>query len=131
MAFQNSSPITRPVTAHSRAWLAFGQFLRVPRQMRGHRDCSPVRRMDPFRGYSPVRGRVSRVVLTAGLLAVTATSGMRSAAQTVEPRVIEVTARRFAFEPSLIDVKVGERIRLLVVSADGPHGIEIKNRKFF
>ena len=46
-----------------------------------------------------------------------------------EPRIIEVTARRFAFEPSEIQVAVGEPVRLMVHSADGVHGIEIKKMK--
>jgi len=46
-----------------------------------------------------------------------------------EPRTIEVVARRFAFEPGEIQVAVGERVRLLVRSADGLHGIEIKKFK--
>jgi len=50
-------------------------------------------------------------------------------AQTPEPRVIEVVAKRFAFEPSPIEVTVGETVRLLVTSADGVHGIEIKKFK--
>ena len=51
------------------------------------------------------------------------------AAQAAEPRTIEVVARRFAFEPAEIQVTVGERVRLLVRSADGLHGIEIKKVK--
>ena len=43
-----------------------------------------------------------------------------------EPRTIEVTATRFAFEPSRIEVTEGERIRLVVKSGDGVHGVEIK-----
>ena len=43
-----------------------------------------------------------------------------------EPRVIDVVARRFAFEPARIEVTEGERIRLVVTSADGVHGIGIK-----
>lgn len=43
-----------------------------------------------------------------------------------EPRVIEVVARRFAFEPARIEVTEGERIRLVVTSADGVHGVAIK-----
>jgi cytochrome c oxidase subunit 2 len=42
------------------------------------------------------------------------------------PRVIEVTAKRFTFQPSRIEVKEGERIRLVVKSADGVHGVQIK-----
>ncbi len=43
-----------------------------------------------------------------------------------EPRIIEVVARRFAFEPARIEVTEGERIRLVVTSADGVHGVGIK-----
>jgi cytochrome c oxidase subunit 2 len=50
-------------------------------------------------------------------------------AQAAEPRTIEVVARRFAFEPAEIQVSVGERVRLLVRTADGLHGIEIKKFK--
>ena len=52
-----------------------------------------------------------------------------SSAQTPEPRVVEVTARRFAFEPSPIEATVGERLQLVVRSADGVHGVEIKKFK--
>ena len=43
-----------------------------------------------------------------------------------EPKVFEVIARRFEFEPATIEVTEGDRVRLLVRSADGPHGVEIK-----
>lgn len=46
-----------------------------------------------------------------------------------EPRVIEVVAKRYAFDPAQIDAVVGERLRLMVVSADGVHGVEIKKFK--
>lgn len=78
----------------------------------------------------------------AALLALVATLGVPSisatpaapgspglAGQTPEPRVIEIVAKRFAFEPSVIEVTVGERVRLMVRSGDGLHGIEIKKFK--
>jgi len=37
-----------------------------------------------------------------------------------------VVAKRFAFEPSRIEVTEGDRVRLTVTSEDGVHGIEIK-----
>src|SRR5688572_27901235 len=43
-----------------------------------------------------------------------------------QPKEFEVVARRFAFEPSTIEVTEGDQVRLLVRSADGPHGVEIK-----
>ena len=45
------------------------------------------------------------------------------------PREIPVVAKRFAFEPARVEVKEGERIRLVVTSADGVHGLEIKKFK--
>lgn len=44
------------------------------------------------------------------------------------PRVIEITASRYAFDPATIDVAVGEQVQLVMRSADGVHGLEI--RKF-
>jgi cytochrome c oxidase subunit 2 len=46
-----------------------------------------------------------------------------------EPRVIEIVAKRFAFEPSEVQVTVGERVRLVLRTADGLHGIELKKFK--
>jgi cytochrome c oxidase subunit 2 len=52
-------------------------------------------------------------------------SAVRTLAQDT-PRVIEVVAKRFAFEPARIEVTEGEPVKLLVRSGDGVHGIEIK-----
>jgi cytochrome c oxidase subunit 2 len=41
------------------------------------------------------------------------------------PRVIQVTAKNFEFEPSVIRVKAGEKIQLKLTSADRTHGIHI------
>ena len=49
-----------------------------------------------------------------------------SARQAPGPRVVEVIAKRYAFEPAEIELAVGESVRLMVRSADGLHGIEIK-----
>jgi len=43
-----------------------------------------------------------------------------------EPREIAVVAKRFGFEPARVEVKEGERIRFVVSSEDGVHGLEIK-----
>jgi cytochrome c oxidase subunit II len=67
--------------------------------------------------------------LLALALAAAASFTLRPAAQAPEPRVVDVIARRFAFEPAEIEAAVGERIRLRVRSADGVHGIEIKKFK--
>ncbi len=62
------------------------------------------------------------IVLTV-LLAVATVIAVRSNEET--PRVIELTARQFAFEPEVIHIKVGEKIILRVHSEDVTHGIYI------
>jgi cytochrome c oxidase subunit II len=83
-----------------------------------------------FRLDNVVRTRVWQCV-AAGVLAIAvmAVVDTRSSAQTSEPRVIEITARRFVFEPAEVEATVGERIQLVVRSADGVHGVEIKKLK--
>jgi cytochrome c oxidase subunit 2 len=49
--------------------------------------------------------------------------------QAIEPRVVEVVAKKFAFEPSRIEVAEGETVRLMVRSADSVHGVGIKKFK--
>jgi cytochrome c oxidase subunit 2 len=41
-------------------------------------------------------------------------------------RIIDVTLSRFAFSPERIEVRLGERVWLNVVSADGAHGFQVK-----
>ena len=41
-------------------------------------------------------------------------------------RILEVTAKRYSYDPAQVDVQEGEHVTLLVKSADGVHGIEIK-----
>jgi len=79
----------------------------------------------------------SRSKEVLALLAAVALSGASTAfvsesaaaRQTPERRVIEVVAKRYAFEPSTIEVQAGEPVRLMVKSADGPHGFEVKRFK--
>ena len=49
-----------------------------------------------------------------------------AASAPIEPREIPVVVKRFAFEPARIEITEGERIRLVVTSEDGVHGLEIK-----
>jgi cytochrome c oxidase subunit 2 len=41
------------------------------------------------------------------------------------PRIIQVTAKNFEFDPSVIRVKVGEKVQLKIRSLDRTHGIRI------
>lgn len=69
---------------------------------------------------------VAVLALAAGGIAAASAAKARPAPQAAEPRVIEVVARRYAFEPAEIEVAAGERVRLMVTSGDGLHGFEIK-----
>lgn len=72
---------------------------------------------------------VLRMVILAALLLPAGAPVATQAPDSTDPRLIDVTARRFAFEPAEIDVFVGERVRLMVRSGDGVHGLEIKQFK--
>ena len=39
---------------------------------------------------------------------------------------IQMTARKYQFEPNLISVKKGEKVRLIITAQDRDHGIKIK-----
>ena len=72
------------------------------------------------------------ICLALLIIGVVSTSGeprQEPAPADGEPKVFEVIARRFEFEPATIEVTEGDRVRLVVRSADGPHGVEIKALK--
>src|SRR5262245_56064400 len=77
-----------------------------------------------------IRIRPMRLAVSAFLISLALALAPRSSAQQEptepEAKTFEVVARRFAFEPSTIEVTEGDRVRLVVRSADGPHGVEIK-----
>jgi cytochrome c oxidase subunit 2 len=56
-------------------------------------------------------------------------SNQQDPAAASAPKTIEVVAKRFGFEPARVEVTEGERIKLVVKSADGVHGVEIKKFK--
>jgi cytochrome c oxidase subunit 2 len=65
-------------------------------------------------------------VLLQGLLAGTGAALVRGgAAQPAEPRVIEMVAKRFAYEPNEIVLKAGERVIIAIRSLDFVHGMNI------
>ena len=70
-----------------------------------------------------------RVVLRAAVATVGAAALRATLAQAVgesgEPRVIEMTARRFAYEPNEIALKAGERVMLAIRALDFAHGLKI------
>jgi cytochrome c oxidase subunit II len=81
--------------------------------------------------YMRVRTWIFAVAVagTAHLLEPAMVSARQAPATVSAPRIIEVVARRFEFEPSTIEVTEGDHIRLVVKSDDGVHGVEIKKFK--
>lgn len=70
---------------------------------------------------------LSRRVLLQGLLAGAGAALVRAgaSAQPAEPRVIEMVARRFVYEPNEIVLKAGERVIIAIRSLDFVHGMNI------
>ena len=60
------------------------------------------------------------------LLLLTLPLVVAQARTTESIRVIDVTLSRYAFAPERIEVRVGEPVRLNIVSMDGAHGFQVK-----
>jgi cytochrome c oxidase subunit 2 len=63
------------------------------------------------------------------LLAVLASPGLLIQAENLapaSPRRVEVTARRYAFDPGKVTLKKGEPVILVLKSLDVPHGLRIR-----
>ncbi len=72
--------------------------------------------------------RAIRIAIAATTLALSAgapPADAVSARQSSQPRVIEVVARRYAFEPAQVEVVAGEPVRIMVRSGDGLHGFSV------
>jgi cytochrome c oxidase subunit 2 len=75
--------------------------------------------------------RINRRLVLQGALASTGVALVHAAfAQAAaEPRVIEMTARRFQYEPNEIPLKAGERVVVVIKSVDFTHGMNIPDLK--
>ena len=80
--------------------------------------------MPSERGYY-----AAAVAGTAHLLNPALSPAQQDPATASAPKIIDVIARKFEFEPSRIDVTEGDHVRLVVRSEDGVHGLEIKKFK--
>ena len=73
-----------------------------------------------------IEPRVSRRVVLRTALAGAAVAMVRvGSAQSSQPRVVELVARRFVYEPNEIELKVGERVIIAIKSLDFVHGMNI------
>ena len=66
--------------------------------------------------------------MISGLLIATAALAILAprAQAAPDPRHVEVTAKKFSFEPSEITLKKGEPVDLVLHSADVPHGLRFR-----
>ena len=68
-------------------------------------------------------GRKWKSVVSVAVLAVTLLSvGLARSVHAQEPRVIEITAKRYGFTPSTITLKKGETVKVRLHSEDVIHG---------
>ena len=70
---------------------------------------------DPVTAYAPAPSAVG--------------SDASGACQAPAVKTFDVLAKRFSFEPAMIEVTQGDRVRLVVTSADGVHGVGIRKFK--
>lgn len=68
---------------------------------------------------------VTRRLVLQGVVASAGVALMRVGLAQGAPRVIELTARRFVYEPNEIALKVGERVVIAIKSVDFVHGMNI------
>jgi cytochrome c oxidase subunit 2 len=69
-----------------------------------------------------------RQVLAVGAAALGGGVLVRAAAQG-EPRVVELVARRFRYEPAEVALKAGEKVVIAIRSLDFMHGMNIPDLK--
>jgi cytochrome c oxidase subunit 2 len=71
--------------------------------------------------------KASRRQLVLGALAAVGAAALRTAVAQAEgePRVIELTARRFSYEPNEIALKAGEHVVIAIRSLDFMHGMNL------
>src|SRR5919108_4570940 len=75
-----------------------------------------------------MRSQARRITFaTLFALAILALVPYRTRAQ--DPKVINITAKRFEFTPNEIHLKKGEPVKLLLTSADVTHGFFVKPLK--
>jgi len=65
--------------------------------------------------------------LAAALVAFGPATARTAPEDAASVRTVEVTARRFGFDPPVIEVTRGQRVRLVLRSEDVTHGMEIKD----
>lgn len=70
-----------------------------------------------------------RRIVLASLLAFAVAALAPHGTRAQEPRVINITAKRFEFSPNQITLKKGEPVKLMLTSDDVTHGFYLKPLK--
>jgi cytochrome c oxidase subunit II len=76
-------------------------------------------------------GNMRKAMVVAAVLAGLAMAGSwrvlarGTAGQNAAPRVIEISAKKYEFDPAEIKVKKGEKVELKVHSVDETHGVKL------
>ena len=72
---------------------------------------------------------ISAALLLLAIVTFPALSSPRKAHADSGPRVIEITAKRFAFSPNQITIKKGETVKIRLTSEDVTHGFFMRALK--
>jgi heme/copper-type cytochrome/quinol oxidase subunit 2 len=78
---------------------------------------------------NPLRGKEVTKVKPAVFLAVIFFVSSTPAGRAESPRRIEITAKRFTYDPEVITLKRGEPVVLVLHSIDVTHGLKIADFK--
>ncbi len=65
------------------------------------------------------------VILSLGCVALSARAQQAGAPTASQVRVINMSAKKYQFDPQVITVNQGERVQLIVTALDRDHGIRI------
>jgi len=85
--------------------------------------------MDLIVNRSKSHKYVLAALLPLALIMLLAFAAPRKAHADGSPRVIEITAKRFAFSPNQITIKKGETVKLRITSEDVIHGFFMRALK--
>lgn len=69
---------------------------------------------------------MKRTIVVIAIIVVLIAATQLGLAQEPAPRVVEITAKRFEFNPKQITLKRGERVTIRLVSTDRAHGLLVK-----
>jgi cytochrome c oxidase subunit 2 len=73
-----------------------------------------------------MKNKITLMIMLAGILTVAVSPTPFALAQSAPPRTIDITAKRFSFDPGEITLKKGQPVVLVLKSADVAHGLRIR-----